>query len=372
MKKEVIKYTNLIQDIGNILEEGRQRAVTVVNNILVNTYWLIGKQIVEFEQKGKERAKYGSQLLKKLSKDLKLKYGRGFSRRNIQSMRLLYLKYPKCQTLSGITDLEKGKCQIVSDKSHMLAKKFQTLSGKSKNGKWQTLSAKLGWSHYIELLGIDNDLERRFYENQCINEKWSVRQLRRQINSALFQRLALSKDKEGIMELSKIGEVIKNPKDLVRDPYILEFLKIPQSHKLTEKGLEQNLIDNLQMFLLELGKGFTFVARQFRISLGNKHFYVDLVFYHRILKCFVLFDLKIGEASHKDIGQMNLYLNYFKKEENTEKDNEPIGIILSARKNDISMEFALGGISNKLFVSKYKLYLPDKKELENNLKKYIE
>ncbi|MBU4456483.1 MAG: hypothetical protein KKA65_03195, partial [Nanoarchaeota archaeon] len=163
MKKEVIKYTNLIQDIGNILEEGRQRAVTVVNNILVNTYWLIGKQIVEFEQKGKERAKYGSQLLKKLSKDLKLKYGRGFSRRNIQSMRLLYLKYPKCQTLSGITDLEKGKCQIVSDKSHMLAKKFQTLSGKSKNGKWQTLSAKLGWSHYIELLGIDNDLERRFY-----------------------------------------------------------------------------------------------------------------------------------------------------------------------------------------------------------------
>ncbi len=321
-------YNYLIENIGLLLEQGREQAYHAVNQILIKTYWEIGKQIVEYEQKGKEKAEYGSALLDNLSKDLKLRYGTGFSRRNILDMRRFYLSYLK----------------------------------------WQTVSAELGWSHYVELLGIEGSLERSFYEKQCITEKWSVRELSRQMGSALFHRLALSKDKQGVIELSKKGQFVGKHEDIIKDPYVLEFLKLPESHKYTEKELEQKIIDNLQMFLLELGKGFTFVARQKRISLGNNHFYVDLVFYHRILKCFVLIDLKIGKATHQDIGQMNLYLNYFKKEENDPEDNEPIGIVLSAYKNEVDVEFALGGIINKLFVSRYKLYLPDRKELENKLR----
>ncbi len=334
IKKESLNknYRTLIDNIGKVLEEGRKQAFYAVNTILVKTYWEIGGQIIDHEQKGEERAEYGQKLLKKLSTDLKQRFGRGFSRSNLQYMRLIYLKYPKCQTLSG----------------------------------------KLTWSHYIELLTIDDDLERSFYEKQCIREKWSIRELKRQINTALFHRIALSKDKEGILKLSKKGHIPETMEDMVKEPYVFEFLNAPEDYKYSEKELEQKIIDNLQMFLLELGKGFTYVKRQFRMTLGNKHFYVDLVFYHRILKCFVLIDLKIGKASHLDVGQMNMYLNYFKEEENTKGDNEPVGIILSAKKDDLEIRYALGGITNQLFVSKYKLYLPDKKELENRLRELLE
>lgn len=325
-------YGNLIRNIGTILEHGRRQAYNAINQILTKTYWEIGRQIVEFEQQGKEKAEYGSALLDTLSRDLKQKYGKGFSRRNVLDMRRFYIIYPN----------------------------------------WQTVSAELSWSHYIELLGMEDNLERSFYEKQCIKERWSVRELSRQINSALFYRIALSKDKKGVLELSKKGHIIENAEDIVKDPYILEFLKLSENYKYTEKELEQRIIDNLQMFLLELGKGFTFVARQFRITLGNQHFYIDLVFYHRILKCFVLIDLKVGKINHQDVGQMNLYLNYFKKEENSENDNEPIGIILGAEKDHFIIEYALGSISNKLFISKYKLYLPDRKELEIKLNKLLE
>jgi len=321
-------YNKLLNNIGVILEQGRKQAIKIVNEILVKTYWEIGRQIVEYENRNKENAGYGGKLFEKLARDLKLRYGKGFSRSNVIYMRLLYKNYQKEQTLSD----------------------------------------QLSWSHYVALLIIDEDLERSFYEKQCIKEKWSTRELKRQMNSALFYRIALSKDKKGVLELSKKGQIIEKTEDIVKDPYILEFLKIPENYKYKEKDIEQKIIDNLQMFLLELGKGFTFVARQFRISLRNKHFYVDLVFYHRILKCFVLIDLKTGEVDHRDAGQMNLYLNYFKAEENSEKDNEPIGIILSTKKDNTTVKYALGGISNKLFLSKYKLYLPDKKELERRIK----
>ncbi|MBI1935070.1 DUF1016 domain-containing protein [Candidatus Woesearchaeota archaeon] len=325
-------YNNLIRNIGTILEHGRRQAYNAINQILTKTYWEIGRQIVEFEQEGKEKAEYGSALLDTLSRDLKQKYGKGFSRRNVLDMRRFYINYPN----------------------------------------WQTVSAELSWSHYIELLGMEDTLERSFYEKQCIKERWSVRELSRQINSALFYRIALSKDKQGVLELSKKGHIIEKAEDIVKDPYVLEFLNIPKNYRYTEKELEQKIISNLQMFLLELGKGFTFVARQFRITLGNQHFYIDLVFYHRILKCFVLIDLKVGKINHQDIGQMNLYLNYFKKEENSENDNEPIGIILGAEKDHFIIEYALGSISNKLFISKYKLYLPDRKELEIKLNKLLD
>lgn len=325
-------YTELIENIGRILEEGRKHAFRAVNEILVKTYWDIGRQIVEFEQEGRIRADYGSKILDNLSRDLKLKYGRGFSRSNLVYMRLFYIKYPKSETLSH----------------------------------------QLTWSHYFEILKIDDDLERNFYEKQCVMEKWSVRELKRHKESALFHRIALSKDKEGVLELSKKGQVIEKADDLLKDPYVLEFLEIPEYYKYSEKYLEQKIIDNMQMFLLELGKGFAFIARQFRMTMDNTHFYVDLVFYHRILKCFVLIELKVGKISHQDIGQMNMYLNYFKKEENSPGDNEPVGIILGTEKEKVSVEYALGGITNQLFVSKYKLYLPDKKELEERLRNILD
>jgi predicted nuclease of restriction endonuclease-like (RecB) superfamily len=321
-------YKELLAVIGVAIETARYNALKAVNAELVKANWEIGRHIVEFEQQGQERAEYGSDLLVRLSMDLKLRYGKGFGRRNILDMRRFYLAYQK----------------------------------------WQTVSAKLSWSHYISLIGVTDNMSRKFYEKQAINDNLSVRELNRQIDSSLFERLALSKDKKGVLQLSEKGNIISHPGEAIKDPYVLDFLKIPQVQRMTEKVLEQKLIDNLQMFLLELGKGFAFVARQFKISLRNKHYSIDLVFYHRILKCFVLVDLKTRKVNHGDIGQMNLYLNYFKKEENVEGDNEPVGIILSAEKDEVMVEYAMGGISNKIFVSKYQLYLPDKKSLQKEIK----
>lgn len=331
VKKVSSDYKHLINSVGVLLEKARKETYVQVNRILVHTYWEIGRNIVEYEQKGKEKAAYGTRLFEKLTKDLKEKYGKGFSRSNVIYMRLFYLKYPKSQTLSD----------------------------------------QLSWSRYVELLMIEDDLERSFYEKQCLKENWSVRELKRQKNSALFERIALSKDKKGVLALAEEGHIIEKAEDLVKEPYIFEFLGIAEDYRYSERELEQKVIDNLQQFLLELGRGFTFVARQYRITLGNKHYYVDLVFYHRILKCFVLVDLKIGKVTHADVGQMNMYLNYFKKEEMTKGDNEPIGIILTKEKEKIVVEYALGGISNRLFVSKYKIYLPEKKELEEKVRKIL-
>lgn len=332
MKPDKNIYNDLLNNIGKTIETARLNAVKAVNTELVKANWEIGRHIVEFEQHGNERAEYGSDLLAKLSRDLKLRYGKGFGRRNVLDMRRFYVAYPK----------------------------------------WQTVSAILSWSHFIVLLGISDETTRKFYQKQAIHENWSKRELERQIDSSLFERLALSRDKKGVLKLSEKGNIASHPTDVIKDPYVLDFLKIPQSNRVTEKHLEQKIIDNLQMFLMELGKGFAFIGRQYKISLRNKHFYLDLVFYHRILKCFVLIDLKTKPVKHNDIGQMNLYLNYFKTEESVEGDNEPIGIILSAGKDEVLVEYATGGISNKIFVSKYQLYLPDKKLLQKQVKAIIE
>ncbi len=307
----------------------------------MQTYWLIGKHIVEFEQGGKEKADYGSQLLDQVAKDLTYHYGKGFSRSNVFQIRQFYLRFSKIQTLSG---------------------QFENTDNQS---------YKLSWSHYIEILKADSDLEISFYTRQSEEENWSVRELKRQMKSMLFHRLALSKDKQGVLELSEQGQEIQKSDDIIKDPYVLEFLNIPENHQYLESELEEKLISNLQNFLLELGKGFTFMKRQYRISIGGKHFYVDLVFYHRILKCFVLIDLKRGEVEHQDVGQMNLYLNYFRKEQNTEGDNPPIGIVLGASKHNVLVEYATESIGNQLFISKYQLYLPDKKQLEDELNKLL-
>lgn len=324
-------YESLKSQIGELLLEGRRQSARAVNTILVQTYWQIGRYIVEFELNGNERADYGSQLFERLSKDLSETYGKGFSRSNLFYMRKLYLSF-----------------QIS-----------------------ETLSHKLTWSHYFEILKSDNELEISFYTKQCENENWSVRELKRQMKSMLFHRLALSKDKSEILELASKGNIIEKPEDLIKDPFVLEFLNIANNQNYYEGEIEEKLIANLEHFLMELGKGFAFIGRQYRISLGGKHYYVDLVFYHRILKCFVLIDLKRGEIEHYDIGQMNMYLNYFRKEENTEGDNEPIGIVLGAYKDQVMVEYATENISNQLFVSKYQLYLPNKEELEKELFKLI-
>lgn len=294
---------------------------------MTETYWLIGHDIVEFEQGGKARADYGKGLLATLSRDLALRHGKGFSRSNVSRFRQFYLAYPKCATASHI----------------------------------------LSWSHVVELLKIDDPLERSFYEQQTIREKWAVRELQRQKQTSLFLRLAAGKDRDAILQLAQQGQVIEQPADLLRDPFVFEFLKIPELHTLSETDLETRLCDHLQPFLLELGKGFTFVGRQYRITLNNTHYRVDLVFYHRILRCFVLIDLKVNDVEHHDIGQMNLYLGYFAAEENVEGDNPPIGIILTRNKDELLVEYATYQMNSQLFVQKYQLYLPDREELRREL-----
>lgn len=320
-------YQRLLGRISDVYRAGQLRANQAVNLCITETYWQIGHDIVEFEQGGRVRADYGKALLATLSRDLGLRHGKGFSRSNLVYMRLLYLHYPKGQKPSDL----------------------------------------LSWSHHVELLRIDDPLERGFYEQQSIREKWSVPELQRQKKSSLFLRLAAGKDKESILQLARQGQVIEQPADLLRDPYVFEFLKIPEPFAVSEIDLEARLCDHLQPFLLELGKGFTFVGRQYRITLNNTHFRVDLVFYHRILRCFVLIDLKINEVAHHDIGQMNLYLGYFAAEENGEGDNPPIGIILSRHKDELLVEYATYQMNSQLFVQKYQLYLPNREELRHEL-----
>lgn len=314
----------LISEIEQTVTTAKENIARSINQTMKETYWTIGKFIVEFEQNGKAKAVYGSRLLTTLSKELTLRMGKGYSRPNLNNMRKFYLRYPNCQTVSD----------------------------------------KLSWSHICELIKIDDDLERSFYEKQCVNENWGIRTLRRQMDSALFLRLAASRDKEGILSLAQKGIEIQKPEDVVKSTYTLEFLNLPELDQYTESDLEQKIIDNLQKFLLELGKGFTFVGRQYRITINNIHYIVDLVFYHRILKCFVLIDLKKNSVQHEDIGQMNMYMGYFATEENMEDDNPPIGIILSKNKDELLVEYATYGMDSNLFVSKYELYLPNRKELE--------
>lgn len=324
-------YEVLLVQITELVARSKQKALRAVNTALVEMNWNIGKYIVEFEQKGQAKVAYGTSTLTQLSHSLTLRFGKGFSRPNLTNMRKFYLMYPDCQTVSD----------------------------------------NLSWSHICLLMQADDELERTFYEKECISQHWDVRTLKRQMSSALFLRLAASKDKEGILSLAKQGVEIQKPEDVVRDSYTLEFLGIPEDYRYSETELEQRIIDNLQMFLLEMGKGLTFVKRQYAMSINNRHYHCDLVFYHRILKCFVLIDLKRDAVQHEDIGQMNLYLGYFAKEENMPDDNPPIGIILSHYKDDLLVEYATYGMDSNLFVSKYQLYLPNVEELRAIVKQNL-
>jgi predicted nuclease of restriction endonuclease-like (RecB) superfamily len=337
MKKKTIeknmKYDNLVYKLSELLLKSKKQVYSQVNNILVETYWKTGKYIVEYEQKGQIKAEYGKRLIENLSRDLSLKFGKGFSISNLKYMRKFYMEFP-----IGVTV------------SHLLT-----------------------WSHYFQLLKIENKDERGFYINEIINQKWTLRELRRQINSCLYERLVLSKkNPKDIKKLAKRGQEIKVEEDIVKNYYFLDFLGIDSKIEFQEKDIETSIINNIEKFLLELGKGFCFYKRQYRLNVNNKHYHIDLVFYNFILKSFVLIDLKLGEIKHTDIGQMNFYINYFEKEEKNIGDNKTIGILLSSKKDDLEVEYALGGISNKIFLSKYSMILPKKEELKQKVLEVIE
>ncbi len=319
----------LITDIKNILHKAKSSVYQSINSTMTQTYFEIGKRIIEEEQEGKQRAKYGKAIIKNLSTELSKEFGKGFSVANIKNMRQFYLAFEKSQTVSS--------------------------------------QFKLSYSHYIFLSRMINQVERDFYEIEAANNCWSLRELKREFDSALFERLALSRDNQQVKELSQKGQVIQNVGDLIKDPYILEFVGLPELPAYSESDLEQKLIDKLEHFLLELGKGFTFVARQKRVTIDEKHFKVDLVFYNRLLKCFVVIDLKIGELKHQDLGQMMMYVNYFDRVEKTQDENKTIGIILCKDKSKALVEMTLPQDESQIYASKYLTVLPNKDEFQRLL-----
>ena len=324
MKIEIKK--DIYQEIHDLLHKARQNIISNINSIMTKTYFLIGKRIVEEEQDGNKRAEYGKKLMKTLSEKLTKEFGRGFSQRNLEQMRTFYLRYSISQTVSA--------------------------------------EFKLSWSHYLILMRMEDIDARKFYEIEAIENNWSLRELKRQVNSALYERLVLSKDKEKVKELSVKGQIIEKAQDVIKDPYILEFLGLDEKSDYSENKLETEIINKLEMFLLELGKGFTFVGRQVRFTFDERHFRVDLVFYNRLLKCFVLIDLKIGEVTHQDLGQMQMYVNYYDRYVKLPDENDTIGIIICKDKNDTLVKLTLPKDNNQIFASRYTTILPSLEEFK--------
>ena len=330
MKIEIKK--DIYQEIHNLLHNARQNIISNVNSTMTKTYFLIGKRIVEEEQNGNKRAEYGKKLMKTLSEKLTKEFGRGFSQRNLEQMRTFYLRYSISQTVSA--------------------------------------EFKLSWSHYLILMRIEDIGTRNFYEIEAIQNNWSLRELKRQVNSALYERLVLSKDKEKVKELAVKGQIIEKAQDVIKDPYILEFLGLDEKSDYSENKLETEIINKLEMFLLELGKGFTFVGRQVRFTFDERHFRVDLVFYNRLLKCFVLIDLKIGEVTHQDLGQMQMYVNYYDRCIKLPDENDTIGIIICKDKNDTLVKLTLPKDNNQIFASRYTTILPSLDEFKKIIEEY--
>ncbi len=331
------QYEHLIGEIWQLIASSKKQIATSINTLLVETYWHIGRYIVEYEQWWAKRAGYGTELLKTLSTDLSREFWKGFSERNLKYMRDFYSS-------------------------------FSTLE----DTKRQSLIANLSWTHIVRLLSVRDSSERNFYIIETVENSWSVRELDRQINSALYERLSLSRDKQWVMDLAAQWQIIENHTDILRDPYVLEFLGLSEKVSYSESELESAIIDNLETFLLELGKGFTFVWRQKRFSAGSDHFYVDLVFYNRLLHCFVLIDLKIGKITHQDIWQMQMYVNYYDREVRSTDEHKTIGILLCKEKNDIVVEYTLPEWENLIFAKEYNLYLPKKEDFQKQLEQIEE
>lgn len=326
---------NFVCEIREILVSSREKVARHINNEILLSYWKIGEIIVKYEQNNNIRAVYGQKTLLQLSKVLTAEFGRGFSRSNLQNMRSFYLEYEKSQTLSG----------------------------------------KLSWSHYCELLSISDRSKRSFYEREAINSGWSVRALKRQIETSLFERLLLSRgeiNRKEVLEMSIKGIEASSPRDIIKDPYVFEFLSLPEDKPIMENELEEALIKQLEKFLLELGRGFMFVGSQQRITINNTHYYADMVFYNKPLKSYVIIELKTTKLVPEAVGQLNMYLNYYENEVNDDTDNKPIGILLCTDKDAVTAEYALGGLSNNIFASKYTYYIPQKESLIAEVEKVID
>ena len=360
--------TQLFKNIQSLVQQSRQELYTIANTTLTETYFHIGRMIVEYEQQGKTKALYAKKILLTLSGKLRNAAGKGFSVDNLENMRKFYLVYKE----DYAKHISKNLISEPVARKFKSAKKSETVSRKlTEIQKSETLSRKLSlspfkltWSHYIFLTNIENKIERKFYEIEAVSENWSLRELKRQYESALFERLALSRDKKKVKELSKKGHIIQKPSDAVKDPYILEFLNLQEEDFYSESDLEKAIINKLEHFLLELGKGFLFVDRQKRIKMDGDDYKIDLVFYHRILRCFVLIDLKIGTLQHKNLGQMQMYVNYYDEEMKAAEENKTIGIILCRNKKESTIKYTLGKNNKQIFASKYKVYFPEKQILK--------
>lgn len=337
-----------LKSIASVLESARKNAKTAVNLTMVYAYFEIGRIIVEEEQNGKNRAAYGKQILQELSEYLTAQFGKGFSVGNLKNIRQFYRVYADDQI------------------GETVFSQFENLPATDSGRRFY-----LSWSHYLKLMRIDNVDERHFYEIEAVKNEWSLSELKRQFNSALYERLALSRKKDNVYALALEGQVLETPADVVKDPYILEFLGLQELSEYSESEMESRIIDHLQQFLLELGKGFAFVGRQVRFTFDEEHFRVDLVFYNRLLRCFVLFDLKIGELKHQDIGQMQMYVNYYDRKVKLEDENPTIGIILCKDKNNAVVEMTLPEDNSQIFASKYETVLPSKEELQKLLTEHL-
>ena len=326
--------SKMIQEITSLVNEVKTNLAKEINKSIIYVYWNIGRIIVKHENEDNNRLEYGKEVLKELSKELTKLLGKGYSLTNLTYMRWFYNVYPD----------------------------------------YNMINDSLSWSHYVELITIKDDTKRNFYEKECINSNWSVRELQRQLDTSLFERLLLSdgkNNKKKVLELSKEGQILNKPSDIIKEPYVFEFLGIKEPKPLLEKDLEYKLIRHIEDFLLELGKGFMFVGSQQRITLNNTDYYVDMVFYNKFLKSYVLIDLKMNKLKAENLGQMNMYLNYYEKVVNSEDDGKPIGIILCAEKDKVALEYALGGLSNNIFASTYTFYIPSKEQLINEVEKVL-
>ena len=328
------KNNSMALEISAMVNEAKSNLAKEINKSITYVYWNIGRIIVKHENEDNNRLEYGKEVLKELSKELTKLLGKGYSLTNLTYMRWFYNVYPD----------------------------------------YNMINESLSWSHYVELITIKDDAKRNFYEKECISSNWSVRELQRQLDTSLFERLLLSdgkNNKEKVLELSRKGQTVNKPSDIIKQPYVFEFLGIKEQKPLLEKDLEYKLIRHIEDFLLELGKGFMFVGSQQRITLNNTDYYVDMVFYNKFLKSYVLIDLKMNKLKAENLGQMNMYLNYYEKVVNSDDDGKPIGIILCAEKDKVALEYALGGLSNNIFASTYTYYIPNKEQLISEVEKVL-
>jgi len=358
-----LKYDRLFSKIAELIELARKKVATTVNLTMVHTYFEIGRMIVEDEQQGKERAAYGKAVLKDLSIQLKEKFGKGFSVDNLERMKNFYLIYSNQISATPLRNLKDAENK--SDTNSSI-----TFTNLEKTSVSQMPRFQISWSHYLILMRIENPQERSFYEIECAANNWSLSDLKRQYHSSLYERLALSRNKEEVMKLANEGQTIVKPEDILKNPLSLEFLGLEEKETYSESEMEHAILSKLQQFILELGKGFLFEARQKRFTFDEKHYFVDLVFYNRLLQCFVVIDLKTDELLHKDLGQMQMYVNYYDRNIKLEYEKPTIGILLCKKKNNALVELTLPKDAN-IYASEYSLYLPDKQLLQQKLAEWL-